>query len=55
MLSTTTPYSGNAWTHKTDGGNVLFCDGHTMAMRQTGLSEAGVSLFLADGAVPTFP
>ena len=22
------PYVGNAWTHKSDGGNVLFADGH---------------------------
>lgn len=22
------PYAGNRWTHKSDGGNVLFADGH---------------------------
>ncbi len=24
----TSPYNSNAWTHKSDGGNVLFADGH---------------------------
>jgi len=24
----TTPWSNNQWTHKSDGGNVLFADGH---------------------------
>ncbi len=27
-LQSTTPYNGNAWTHKSDGGNVVFADGH---------------------------
>jgi prepilin-type processing-associated H-X9-DG protein len=26
--TTLTPWLGNQWTHKSDGGNVLFCDGH---------------------------
>ena len=35
--------------------NVLFCDGHTVPMTPAGLTRGGVSLFLADGSVPTFP
>jgi prepilin-type N-terminal cleavage/methylation domain-containing protein/prepilin-type processing-associated H-X9-DG protein len=35
--------------------NVLYCDGHAAPMRQSGLTEGGVSLFLADGTVPTYP
>ena len=27
-LQSVTPYLGNSWTHKSDGGNVLFADGH---------------------------
>lgn len=26
--NTTSPYAGNVWTHKSDGGNVCFADGH---------------------------
>jgi prepilin-type N-terminal cleavage/methylation domain-containing protein/prepilin-type processing-associated H-X9-DG protein len=35
--------------------NVLYCDGHTIAMRQEGLSQVGIALFLAEGTTPTFP
>jgi prepilin-type N-terminal cleavage/methylation domain-containing protein/prepilin-type processing-associated H-X9-DG protein len=28
IVNATSPYQGNAWTHKSDGGNVLFADGH---------------------------
>ena len=27
-VPTATPYTVNAWTHKSDGGNVLYVDGH---------------------------
>ena len=27
-VSATTPYDANTWTHKSDGGNILFADGH---------------------------
>jgi prepilin-type N-terminal cleavage/methylation domain-containing protein/prepilin-type processing-associated H-X9-DG protein len=27
------PWNGNAWTHKSDGGNVLFADGHVAWIR----------------------
>src|SRR6185436_21098997 len=26
--TTTTPWAANAWTHKSEGGNVLYTDGH---------------------------
>jgi prepilin-type N-terminal cleavage/methylation domain-containing protein/prepilin-type processing-associated H-X9-DG protein len=35
--------------------NVLYCDGHVAPMRQAGLSEGGVSLFLVEGSAPTYP
>lgn len=35
--------------------NVLYCDGHAGSMAPNGLAEGGTSLFLANGAVPTFP
>lgn len=28
-IRSTTPYDGNKWTHKSDGGNVNFADGHS--------------------------
>lgn len=27
-VTSTMPYQGNTWTHKSDGGNVLYADGH---------------------------
>jgi prepilin-type N-terminal cleavage/methylation domain-containing protein/prepilin-type processing-associated H-X9-DG protein len=32
-LSGYQPWTGNAWTHKSDGGNVLFSDGHVSWVR----------------------
>ena len=31
--TTVTPWAANAWTHKSDGGNVLFADGHVLFQR----------------------
>jgi prepilin-type N-terminal cleavage/methylation domain-containing protein/prepilin-type processing-associated H-X9-DG protein len=35
--------------------NVLYCDGHSVPMTGTTLTQTGTSLFLANGATPSFP
>ncbi len=35
--------------------NVLYCDGHSTAMTQNGLTLGGDALFLANGTIPTYP
>lgn len=33
ILTSTTPWKGNKWTHRGDGGNVLYADGHVAFTR----------------------
>jgi prepilin-type processing-associated H-X9-DG protein len=54
------PDSTNPRTHYPDERhtnvfNVLYCDGHAGSMAENDLTAAGVSLFLANGSVPTYP
>jgi prepilin-type N-terminal cleavage/methylation domain-containing protein/prepilin-type processing-associated H-X9-DG protein len=49
---TTSPKSHYPDQRHTNTFNVLYCDGHVVPMTQGGLA---VSLFLADGVVPTYP
>jgi prepilin-type processing-associated H-X9-DG protein len=49
---TTNPKAHYPDQRHTNVFNVLYCDGHTVAMSQ---SDLMTSLFLANGNVPTFP
>jgi prepilin-type N-terminal cleavage/methylation domain-containing protein/prepilin-type processing-associated H-X9-DG protein len=54
------PDSTNPRTHYPDQRhtnvfNVLYCDGHAGSMTQSDLTTGGISLFLANGSVPTYP
>jgi prepilin-type N-terminal cleavage/methylation domain-containing protein/prepilin-type processing-associated H-X9-DG protein len=52
---TTNPKAHYPDQRHTNVFNVLYCDAHTAPMTQNDLSAAGVSLFLANGNVPTYP
>jgi prepilin-type N-terminal cleavage/methylation domain-containing protein/prepilin-type processing-associated H-X9-DG protein len=52
---TTNPRTHYPDQRHTNTFNVLYCDGHVVPMTQAGLTAGGVTQFLADGSVPTFP
>jgi prepilin-type N-terminal cleavage/methylation domain-containing protein/prepilin-type processing-associated H-X9-DG protein len=52
---TTNPRTHYPDQRHTNTFNILYCDGHVVAMTQAGLVEKGVTQFLSDGSVPTYP
>ena len=52
---TTSPKTHYPDQRHTNTFNVLYCDGHVVAMTPAALTQGGVAQFLASGTAPTYP